>query len=158
MYRNAAEILRARFFALVGEAEQLGLELAPGQIDRLPKDLRSRLDVVASRLLPEALAPAAMEDAERALEEHRGLLADAHEVMRSIRKAEKRRRREWKVRAWWLLPVAVVGGPIGVTLCTLPERVIPRSVPAGPDGPATAEPAGYHGCGYRDESRWKNAP
>lgn len=124
MYRSAVEVVRRRYFALLEQAARQRAELLPDEIARLPVRLRRRLAAAELQMLPESLAPAAMEHAERALETHRRLVARARKASAKHRALEQHERREralrWKTRAWWLLPVGVVLGPTCVTLGALP--------------------------------------
>lgn len=116
MYRDAKEVVRHRYRAVIEQGELQRAQLWPEQLSRLPPELRKRLDAAWSRMQQEVLTPAALANAEHALEDHRRLVVRAQKMLRSLRAQERREAGNRSVRrtnrVFSLLFVVVLGGPI----------------------------------------------
>lgn len=128
MYRDAEKVLRERARCVAEEAARQRAQLSPEDVAALPEALRIELDAVEERLACAELSPAAVADAEEALDEQarlvkwsRATLAEQHRDQRrerhdralSLAAREQRRRRMWLGTA---VMAALFGASYGVVL------------------------------------------
>jgi len=94
MYRDADEILRQRFEAVLERANDQLEGLTPEDLEELPEELRRKLAEFDSDFAPEVLSPAALIVAERALDARAPLAREARSILKRQRRAARRRRRD----------------------------------------------------------------